>query len=625
MLQSRWPERTDMDPLPLVKFGYDILKEAYKFTHKRVGVQKRGPDDRLSLHLRDAEAWSGSIQLFGMARSLDTDEAAIEVTISSQPRKFSRPAEGASTVSEADLLTTPNSWVILGDPGSGKTTIVKRLLRAVMLHESVGPGDNHALPLRILGRNIRPGTDIFDILFSEIGFFLVPPQINTQVEGEIWKKESIGIIRLAVINALQDARVVLFVDGVDEINPDCRKQFEEDIERINNGMQSGKIIMTCRSGDWVSAMPDFDICEICSLSADEIEKIVSIWADNPRNFVKAIDNIPYKDILDRPLFLTMLIIVFNQTHVLPESAIEVYYKVAYLLIEKWDAQRKVGRVSRYDGFHAERRFRFLCSLSYALMKDLRTGRFTSLAFRDVFEKIGPRFDFRPWQSDEVIQEIESHTGILVESGFGHFEFCHLTVQEFLAATHLLSLPGSEQKAIEMLAVSPATVAVAVCASGDPTDYLAAVVFECDRYSAEKGTTLYNIGGIRPFVARLRLERPILVPTARLGMALLMLISLYDNMSQRYIDDAEASELFEEIDFLINTGVARESLLKLKSKYVVSVGKNGIVSLSFNYVTMTELNCPASSTLSFSARIVKILNSQPLLNRVVAGWIHPDRH
>ena len=41
----------------------------------------------------------------------------------------------------------------------------------------------------------------------------------------------------------------------------------------------------------------------------------------------------------------------------------------------------------------------------------------------------------------VIAELESHTGLFIQSGFDQFEFAHKSLQEFLTAEYLVKLPS----------------------------------------------------------------------------------------------------------------------------------------------------------------------------------------
>ena len=67
----------------------------------------------------------------------------------------------------------------------------------------------------------------------------------------------------------------------------------------------------------------------------------------------------------------------------------------------------------------------------------------------------------------VVAEIESHTGLIVESHYRHFEFSHLSIQEFLCAKHLVNLPYS-QDTIKYFLEYPEPLAIAVSISGEPS-------------------------------------------------------------------------------------------------------------------------------------------------------------
>src|ERR1700722_5815358 len=106
-------------------------------------------------------------------------------------------------------------------------------------------------------------------------------------------------------------------------------------------------------------------------------------------------------------------------------------------------------------------------LLYGKDKKIFRGDDISRAITNIQE----RFKIDPTDTAEIVAEIESHTGIIVESSIGHYEFCHYSLQEYLCAHYLVRQPTLD-RAVRNFERYSEPVAIAVCISSDPTEYFA---------------------------------------------------------------------------------------------------------------------------------------------------------
>lgn len=127
-----------------------------------------------------------------------------------------------------------------------------------------------------------------------------------------------------------------------------------------------------------------------------------------------------------------------------------------------------------------------------------------------------RFRLPRDEAQDVAGEIESHTGLVIQSGAAHYEFSHLSLQEFLCAEYLVKDPFSDRLR-GFLEVYPAPVAVAVSLASDPSWFLAAM------FLGETTATQPELERVSAFLTRLKAERPRFSPEGFLGFALIDLL------------------------------------------------------------------------------------------------------
>lgn len=131
----------------------------------------------------------------------------------------------------------------------------------------------------------------------------------------------------------------------------------------------------------------------------------------------------------------------------------------------------------------------------------------------MYLNVAPRFRLPRGEAAAVVEEIESHTGLIVKSGH-LFQFSHLSLQEYLCAYYIVRQPLTEQVA-KYVAEHPAPMAVAVALSSDPAAWLSRCVL--------MSQGLENQASVRSFVTRLAQERPRFGRDGSLGYALLKLM------------------------------------------------------------------------------------------------------
>lgn len=540
-----------MDPSVFVG---PVMKEFFALAKSRLAkkLDKSAPSwtpifDRMEEYLGGVLRWSSRIQFFGMSEAEDTDYATVGLRFGFEPRRFRGMGSTGITIGEPDLLTDINHYVILGDPGSGKTTTLKRLARAVMVNEAISSTDIYRYPVVLLLREHVAATDPERIVADVLG---IPYEVLQDRVGPgfcVSGKEPLFDVIVRFLNA---SNAIMMLDGLDELPERTRRLFEKWAVKLSYRLEGSKIIITARSGDYYRHLDGFNVLELCPLAPDQARQIAERWLHNPDEFLQTLRDLPYHDVADRPLLLTQLIILFRREGALPEQPSHVYRRLLRLLLEDWDKERGINRSTRYAGFDPDRKADFLAALSYRLTYRVNNTWFTIQDLTSVYKRLHHLFGLPQSEAAQVAEEIASHSGLINASGSG-YEFSHMSFQEYLCACHLVREPFPEHLE-QYVADRPGPLAVAVAISSSPANWFAGLILKEIPFRA------FSRESFRSFLSRLQLERPMFDISIELGIAAMLL----------FYESASDSNLREAIRFLFQDASVLDSMGRALRFYVV---------------------------------------------------------
>ena len=527
---------------------------------------------KIAEHLTEVSRWSEKVQFFGMSFGEPLDSSTIALTIDTVPRKFKGTKASSETISEESLLSKNENFVLLGDPGSGKTTTIMRLARSLLMASPKSTDDQWQYPIIIRLRDIENDTPISAVIADSLGISydivktekeITVFQFDKKAGREVAQIKTIAVYKrqvgsldldIFISKFLDRTKALVFLDGLDETPSEFREAIEESIESLSLKLEQSRIILSCRSGDFTRHIQSFNTIEICPLNENQIKKITSKWLIDNEDFLERLKLLPFQDLTTRPLFLCQLIVFYRNTGNLPEQPASVYRKIIRLSLEDWDNQRRVKRRSKYANFDPEQKIEFLSALSYRLTYQIKVKRFSHDQLQRAYRSICKSFSLPLNQMTQVAREIESHTGLVLESGQDHFEFSHLSLQEYLCAYYLVREPFAKHLN-KYLQEYPPPIAVSVALSANPSNWFAALILR------KSELFVLNYGSISSLLSRLILERPIFTSSVYLGIAILQLIFYFNDTLNSYL-----------AELLTNTEV-RNALKKAFRIYSISISKS----------------------------------------------------
>lgn len=263
------------------------------------------------------------------SRSVMLSEAYVE------PSLYSVRSREYLTLTRIDWLS--GHKVILGNPGGGKST----LLRA--LAHSLAQPDSRILPARLDLRRFE----------QEISSGESLPEILAAVLGQLGGEQISGALVQAY---LEQGFIFPMLDGLDELSHSATRDLAVQLA-VSAGRYPVPLVLTARlQGIDMNSLADhFDVLIVQDLSHKQIaEYVARRFAVDKRDdlsvdqFMKDSEGIA--DIRRNPLMLALLCILYNGSQHIPETRAALYRQCAYLMFREWDRHRRIEMGAEFDDF-----------------------------------------------------------------------------------------------------------------------------------------------------------------------------------------------------------------------------------------------------------------------------------
>ena len=348
--------------------------------------------------------------------------------------------------------------VMLGDPGSGKTTHLKRVL-LWCLHgglDELGlpPG---MIPVFLPLRELKDVTKDLDAFIQDQ---LSQPHLGTPA--------GFGT------RLLERGNLLLLLDGLDEIADEGhRKYVSRWIEAAVTLHPSCRFVVTCRFAGYTDAARldvDFVELHIRPMTTDQAETFVRNWyriveTSRSKDDEQAaiIANTKAEELVQRlrepdfrarrvfeltrnPLLLTNICLVHLSRGNLPHTRAALYDECTDVLLERWR-----GAVGIQTRITLQTGRKVLQPAAFWLHQE--DGR-TRATAEELAPVIAPMLTAIGWQNSsahEFLQTVQHESGILTGWDQQHYGFMHLGFQEYLAAREIRNRAFRDRSVLQELA------------------------------------------------------------------------------------------------------------------------------------------------------------------------------
>src|SRR5680860_26433 len=382
-------------------------------------INKIDYPEYLKRNFKASYNWAVNVSIRDSITSKDLDQIFVTTDLFLTPRKLHTDNEAIDNkISFNELFEkSENSIVLLGQPGAGKTTSVKKLfVDYYHRKQDVLKQFNHVLLIQLknLGDKTFTEIDIIKEIFASAGMFY---SLDTQ-DGS--REEKKIILYDLLIDFLESTGTLLILDGYDEVNSiKTQRNIIKCLRTLSVNISRSKFLITSRSADFDYYVDNTDEFEICALSVEQVENFIANWLrnkDEVADLLSQLKHSPYWDTAISPLNLAHLCALYERNKSIPEKPKSVYKKIILLLLEDWSNQHSVKRKSKYAGFTPDRKMDFLSRFAYELTVVCAEHTFSSGMTKMIYEVICEDYGLPRNESKYVIKEIESHSGIIMQTG-----------------------------------------------------------------------------------------------------------------------------------------------------------------------------------------------------------------
>lgn len=321
-------------------------------------------------------------------------------------------------ISNLTALDNDRAILIKGLAGQGKSTLLRKLL-------SNNAKRFNRLPVFYELKNYSGGTLELAISKSLTHF-------------------GIKISEYPLKKLLSDSNVKIYLDAFDEVKPEFRNELIDEIKRFVNSFNC-HVICTTRPDTEIDSLSEFRTFSVCELTEEQIFGIIKKTASDHekcKELCGALKRSPLHtktdSILKSPILVVLFCISYNLGGEIPNTLSQFYSNIFDTVFHRHDNIK--GKVYRERHWNDNRRIYrelFDCLCFVSLREGLNGFSYEKLVY---FVSTSLKYINEEYSiAEKAVKELSSITNLIIEDGFNEYRFVHKSIQEFFAASFIISL------------------------------------------------------------------------------------------------------------------------------------------------------------------------------------------
>jgi predicted NACHT family NTPase len=324
---------------------------------------------------------------------------------------------------------------VLGQVGSGKTTFLQHL--ATLCNQGTFAASQVPIfvNLKDFAREQESNLSLLNYIESE---FLTS-----------------GISEGTVIETLlREGRLLLLLDGLDEVLYKTRRIIAQEIRRFSEKYEQNQFIVACRTAARTLELTQFTDVEMAPLNSSQVQDFVQKWiiALTPLphqeaqsqalqliELLNSSEHLSFSKLTITPLFLHLICCFFHHQGQIPIRRSEFYRHCLDLLLHRWDQMRGVERDELYANLLPSHRLKLMGQIALFTFEqgkpffEQKTVEQQISNYLLALPQIAIEPEELSLESANILKAIELQHGFIKERAYGVFCFSEPVFQEYLTA------------------------------------------------------------------------------------------------------------------------------------------------------------------------------------------------
>ncbi|MBD3374312.1 SUMF1/EgtB/PvdO family nonheme iron enzyme [candidate division KSB1 bacterium] len=378
--------------------------------------------------------------------------------------RFIKTMEENKRLSLQELIDSESRLLILGSPGSGKSTF-SNYLSYTLAKAKLDPDEvdlakilepwshGQLVPIRIILREMAEELKTPDPSYTAILHFIEGYLKHRKIQ-DCWP-----LLKTWITAPKPAQGLIFFFDGLDELPDAWRHALVKSINTFVEQFPSHRYVVTSRPYAYIGQpymLQGFRQVNIAPLSYDQIDAFIQSWYkelerlkriktevvdSRIESFQKQVRAKDIKPLVDRPLILTLTALLhFKETGTLPTIRVELYDCIVDLLLDKWqrkgDDQPGLLEILDIPDLEMMHIKNALYKIAYDAHQNQSRQEITAnLPEGDLLLNVRDALKVKLNTAQDFIEYIRDRAGMLVRHKPDSFTFPHRIFQEFLAACY----------------------------------------------------------------------------------------------------------------------------------------------------------------------------------------------